>query len=144
VSIDRSDNRAIRQILIPVQGRLVHLKGYGWIKVFRTVGTNGDAEYWATSQLEMIIEQAAFYALDAWQIEVYPRGLKQFTGIERAPCRLEVSQRNHIGLATHAFVRLEVHRLHFGVTWFEAKTGIIRSAMRQYLAHPTINLQSTA
>jgi hypothetical protein len=144
VSLDRSGNRPIREILIPVQGCLVHLKGYGWIKVFRTVGTNGDAEYWATSQLEMIIEQAAFYALDAWQIEVYPRGLKQFTGIERAPCRLEVSQRNHIGLATHAFVRLEVHRLHFGVTWFEAKTGIIRSAMRQYLAHPTINLQSTA
>jgi hypothetical protein len=144
VSIDRSGNRAIRQILITVQGRLVHLKGYGWIKVFRTVGTNGDAEYWATSQLEMTIEQAAFYALDAWQIEVYHRGLKQFTGIERAPCRLEVSQRNHIGLAIRAFVRLEVHRMHFGVSWFEAKTGIIRSAMRQYLAHPTINLQSTA
>jgi hypothetical protein len=44
VSIDRSRNRAIREILIPSQGRLVHLKGYGWIKVFRTVGTNGDAE----------------------------------------------------------------------------------------------------
>ena len=66
VSIDRSGNRAIRKILIPVQGRRVHLKGYGWIKVFRTVGTNGDAEYWATSNLEMTIEAAAFYALDAW------------------------------------------------------------------------------
>jgi hypothetical protein len=144
VSIDRTGNRAIREILIPVQGRLVHLKGYGWIKVFRTVGTNGDAEYWATSNLEMTIEEAAFYALDAWQIEVYHRGLKQFTGIERAQCRLEVSQRNHIGLAIRAFVRLEAHRLDSGISWFEAKTGIIRSAMRQYLAHPTISLQPTA
>jgi len=144
VSIDRSGNRAIREIFIPVQGRLVHLKGYGWVKVFRTVGTNGDAEYWATSRLDMTIEEAAFYALDAWQVEVYHRGLKQFTGVERAQCRLEASQRNHIGLAIRAFVRLEVHRLHFGISWFEAKTGIIRSAMRQYLAHPTIMLRSTA
>jgi len=77
VSIDRSGNRAIREIFIPSQGRLVHLKGYGWIKVFRTVGINGDAEYWATSKLDMTIEEAAFFALDAWQIEVYHRGLKQ-------------------------------------------------------------------
>ena len=144
VSLDRSGNRAIREIFIPIQGCLVHLKGYGWIKVFRTVGTNGDAEYWATSKLDMSIEQAAFYALDAWQVEVYHRGLKQFTGVERAQYRLEVSQRNHIGLAIRAFVRLEVHRLQAGISWFEAKTGIIRSAMRQYLAHPTITLQPTA
>jgi len=144
VSIDRSGNRPISEVFIPRQGRLVHLKGYGWIKVFRTVGTNGDAEYWATSKLEMSLEEAAFYALDAWQIEVYHRGLKQFTGIERAQYRLEVAQRNHIGLAIRAFVRLEVHRLSSGVSWFEAKTSIVRFAMRHYLAHPTIALQSTA
>jgi putative transposase len=144
VSIDRTGNRPISKILIPVQGRLVHLKGYGWIKVFRTVGTNGDAEYWATSKLEMTIEEAAFYALDAWQVEVYHRGLKQFTGVEQAQYRLEISQRNHIGLAIRAFVRLEIHRLHSGISWFEAKTSIIRSAMRQYLTHPTITLQPTA
>ena len=144
VSIDRTGNRAISEIFIPAQGRLVHLKGYGWIKVFRTVGTNGDAEYWATSKLEMTIEEAAFHALDAWQVEVYHRGLKQFTGVEQAQYRLEISQRNHIGLAIRAFVRLETHRLHSGISWFEAKTSIIRSAMRQYLAHPSISLQPTA
>ena len=92
----------------------------------------------------MTIVEAAFHALDAWQIEVYHRGLKQLTGIERGQYRLEVSQRNHIGLAIRAFVRLEVHRLRTGISWFEAKTGIIRSAMRFYLAHPTITLGSTA
>jgi putative transposase len=144
VSIDRTGNRAIRDIFIPVQGCRVHLKGYGWVKVFRTVGTNGDVEYWATSRLDLTIEQAAFYALDAWQVEVYHRGLKQFTGIERAQYRLEVSQRIHIGLAIRAFVRLELYRLSTGMSWFEAKTGIIRSAMRHYLAQPSITLCSTA
>ena len=144
VSIDRSGNRAIREMLIPAEGRAVHLKGYGWIKVFKTIGTNGDFEYWATSKLDMSLQEAAFYALDAWQVEVYHRGLKQCTGIERAQFRLEVSQRNHIGLAIRAFVRLELHRLRTGVSWYEAKTSIIRSAIRAYLAHPTITLSSTA
>jgi hypothetical protein len=144
VSTDRTGNRPIRDILIPPQGRVMHLKGYGWVKVFKTVGTNGDFEYWASSKLDMTIEQAASHALDAWQIEVYHRGLKQFTGIECGQYRLEVSQRNHIGLAIRAFVRLEVHRLQTGISWFEAKTGIIRTAIRAYLAHPAFTLCSTA
>ena len=144
VSIDCTGNRQIQEIFIPVQGRKVHLKGYGWVKVFRTVGRDGDAEYWATSQLDMTIEQAAFHAVDGWQIEVFHRGLKQFTGVEDGQYRLEVSQRNHIGLALRAFVRLEQHRLEAGISWFNAKLGIIRSAMRQYLADPTITLSSTA
>lgn len=144
VRLDRSGNRAISDILIPPQGGVVHLKGYGWVKVFKTVATNGDAEYWATSNLAMTLEQCAFHALDAWQIEVYPRDLKQFTGIERAQVRLAVSQRNHIGLAIRAFVRLEVHRIRTGLSCFEAKTGIIRDAVRAYLAHPTLTLCSTA
>jgi putative transposase len=32
---------------------VVHLKGYGFIKVFRTVSENGDEQYWATDDLQM-------------------------------------------------------------------------------------------
>jgi hypothetical protein len=114
VSVDRSGNRAVSEILIPSEGRAVHLKGYGWIKVFKTIGTNGDFEYWATSRLDMTLQEAAFYALDAWQVEVYHRRPKQCTGIERAQYRLEASQHNQLGLAIRAFVRLEMHRLRTG------------------------------
>jgi hypothetical protein len=144
VSVDRSGNRALSELIIPVSGMRVHLKGYGWIKVFRTVATNGDAEYWATSKLDMTLQQAADHALEAWQIEVYHRGLKQFTGIERGQFRLEIAQRNHIGLAIRAFVRLEAHRLHTHLSYFEIKTAIIRDAIRAYLAHPTLILEPTA
>ena len=144
VSVDRSGNRAVSEMLIPAEGRAVYLKGYGWIRVFKTIGTNGDFEYWATSKLDMTLQEAAFYALDAWQVEVYHRGLKQCTGIERAQYRLEVSQRNHIGPAIRAFVRLEMHRLRTGVSWYETKTSIIRSVIRAYLAHPTITLGANA
>ena len=144
VSIDRSGNRPIRDIFLPPTGTVVHLKGYGWVKVFKTVGINGDVEYWATSNLNMTLEQCAFYALDAWQVEVYHRGLKQFTGVERAQFRLEIAQRNHIGLAIRAYLRLEAYRLRTRISWFEAKTSIIREAIRTYLAHPSITLCPTA
>jgi hypothetical protein len=144
VSVDHTGNRAIADILIPPQGRVVHLKGYGWIKVFKIAGTNDSFEYWATSVLDMTLEECAFHALEAWQVEVYHRGLKQFTGIERGQFRLEISQRNHIGLAIRAFVRLEVHRLHTGTSWFQSKAQIIRDAIRAYLAQPLLTLGSTA
>ncbi len=134
VSLHKGRLVRIDSLNIPYQGLRIHLKGYGWVKVFRTVAKNGDAEYWATSELEMTIEEAAFYALDAWQIEVYHRGLKQFTGIERGQFRLEISQRNHIGLAIRAFVRLEAIRRQTKVSWFETKTEIIREAVRTFLA----------
>ncbi len=92
----------------------------------------------------MTLEQCADYALDAWQIEVYHRGLKQFTGVERGQFRLEISQRNHIGLAIRAFVRLECHRLRTGMSWFQTKTSLIREAIRAYLAHPHLTIPSTA
>jgi len=144
VNADGSGNRPISAWFIPSHGRKVHLKGYGWIKVFKTVAKNGDFEYWATSNLEMTIEQCAFHALDAWQIEVYHQGLKQNTGIERGQFRLTVSQRNHIALAIRAYLRLEVYRLKTGTSWFDAKQDIIRYAIRSYIADPLYILSATA
>ncbi|NKQ39683.1 MAG: IS4/IS5 family transposase, partial [Methanosarcinales archaeon] len=43
------------------------------------------------------------------------------------------------------YLRLEVYRLRTGISWFEAKTSIIRDAIRSYLAHPVYTLpRSTA
>jgi putative transposase len=92
----------------------------------------------------MTFEQADFHALDAWQIEVYHRGLKQFIDVECGQYQLVISQYNHISLATHVFVRLDAHRLQTRISWCDAKTGLIRSAVRLYSAHPTITFGSTA
>ena len=69
----------------------------------------------------------------AWLIEVYHRALKQFTGIERGQFRLERSQRNHIGLALRAYVRLEYHRWRTRLSIFNSKLDIIRAAVRLLL-----------
>jgi hypothetical protein len=39
---------AIELVTIPPEGMKVHMKGYGFIKVFRFVSKDGDTQYWAT------------------------------------------------------------------------------------------------
>jgi len=54
----------------------------------------------------------------------------------RAAC----AQRHRIGLTLRAFLRLKGYCYRAGVSWFEAKTAIIRSA-RIYLAIPLYTFQ---
>ena len=56
--------------------------------------------------------------------------------VERCIARKEIAQRNHTGLALRAFLRIERHRFLTGISWYEAKTSIIRDAVRAYLAKP--------
>ena len=77
-------------------------------------------------------------------IEVYHRLLKQFCGVECCQARSARAQRNHIGWAIRAFLRLEHHRIRTGTSWFETKMGIIRAALQHYLSLPSPILQGLA
>jgi putative transposase len=119
------------------------------IKVFKTVATKNDVEYWATNDLRLPELIRLKYAEMSWMIETYHRGIKQFCGIERCQARAEKTQLNHIEMALRAFLRLEYHCFIKGISWFEAKISIVRDAVRAYLAKPiytleTINLYATA
>ena len=126
------------------KGSVVHLKGYGLIKVFKIVSLNGDIEYWATNDLSMNELFRLKYAELSWSIEVYHRGIKQFVGVESCMAPKAVAQHNHIGLALRAFLRIERHSFCTGISWFEAKTSIIGQAVRAYLAKPIYTLNLTA
>ena len=126
------------------QGVLVHLKGQGLIRLFLIVAPDGDQEYWATNDLNMTALTRVRFAGYAWTIENDHRGIKQNCGVERAQVRAARAQRNHIGLALRAFLRLEQHGHHVGISGFAAKTAIIRSAVRAYLANPLYTLPVTA
>lgn len=144
VNPERSGNQAISEIDIGAQGRIVHLKGYGMIRVFKIVALDGDIDYWATNDLEMSEWQRLKWADFEWSIEEYHRGLKQCCGVEKAQVRSSRAQRNHIGFAIRAFLRLEMHWFNSGISWYEAKLSIVRNAVRSYLAAPTIALLPTA
>jgi hypothetical protein len=149
INPDKTGNRPVKEIYISEKGDVVHLKGYGMIKVFKNVRTYDDFEYWATNDLTMNDLMRLKYAEISWMIETYHRGIKQFCGIERCQARSERAQRNHIELALRAFLRLEYHCFVKGISWFEAKISIVRNAVRAYLAKPIytltpVNLYATA
>jgi hypothetical protein len=137
VNPDGQGNRALAACAIAPDGTVMHLKGYGMIQVFRIDTPDGDMEYWATDLLTMTPLEREVEAGKVWTIEVYHRGLKQFCGVERCQARSARAQRNHIGWAIRAFLRLEHHRIRTGMSWFETKMGIIRAALQLYLSLPS-------
>lgn len=144
VNPDRTGNRPLSEVEIAASGTIVHLKGYGLIKVFQIVAPDGDREYWATNDLEMGELTRLHFAEQVSLIENYHRGIKQFCGIAQAQVRSARAQRNHMGMALRAFLRLEHHRLLTGISWFEAKVNIARQAVRAYLTQPLYTLGATA
>ena len=144
VNPDDSGHVAIRDLAIPPQGPQAHLRGYGFVRVFRTGADNGRAAYWASRDLDLTPARRQELALQAWAIEDYHRGLKQCCGVERAQVRSARAQIAHIGFALRAFLRLEYHRLRTGLSWYAAKAAIVRTAVRQYLANPFYAAPSTA
>ncbi len=132
--------RSLDEVAVSADGTVLHLSGYGSIRVSRSFAPDGDAEYWATSDLGMEPAVRRHYAEMSFGIENYHRDLKQFCGVEKCQVRSERAQRNHFGMALRAFLRLEWHFFTTGVSAFAAKMGIVRGAVRSYLERPTINL----
>jgi len=144
VNLDGSGQRPLADVALSEQGTRVYLKGYGFVLVFKIVATDGTIEYWATNDLAMSDLTRLRFAENSWHIETYHRGIKQFCGIEKSQARLARTQRNHIGLALRAFLRIEAHSFFHGFSWFEAKIAIVRRAVAAYLANPWYTLPSTA
>jgi putative transposase len=140
VNRDQQGTRPLSQTPIAPSGTEVWLPGFGLVKVFGIVAPDGDTAYWATNDLKMGELTRLQFAEFSWTIEHYHRGIKQCTGVERCRCRSARSQRNHIGMALRAFLRLEIHCFTRGVSWLEAKLAIVRDAVRDYLARPQIRL----
>ena len=140
VNLDRQGLKPVSRTAIAAGGTVVHLEGYGLIRVFKIVSRDGDIGYWATGDLAMDELERLRLAEWCWAIEDYHRGLKQCCGVERSQARAARAQRNHIGLAIRAFLRLERHFYVTGISWYEAKARIIRGAVRAYIAHPLYGL----
>lgn len=145
VDPDGTGNRPIYLLDIPPEGLVVHLRGYGFVKVLVTLDADQEeARFWAASDLAMTEAQRQQLAGAALAIEEYHRGLKQCCAVERCQARSEQSQRNHILWAIRAFIRLEWQRLQTGRSWYESKKAIVREAIRAHRADPVFTLPTTA
>lgn len=146
VRINQGPPKALAEQPLEKSGTVVWVPGYGELKVFRIVATNGDTNYWVSNDLELTPTRQEELAGWSWNIEEFHRGLKQHTGVERCAVRRIRGQLNHIGLSIRAFIRLEYQRIKSDISWFQAKTEICREAVRIYLRDPLFQLpkKSTA
>ncbi len=136
VDLNRGGYQAVSALTIEAAGTIVHLEGYGSIKVFKVVSRDGDVEYWATNDLAMDELRRLELSERCWAVEEYHRALKQCCNVERCQARSSRAQRNHIGMAIRAFARLSWNSYSTGVSWYEAKTAIVRDAVRSYRSKP--------
>ena len=132
-------NVPLETVDIPPKGRVVHLKAYGFVKVFRIVSKDGDTRHWVTDVQEMDEPEREDLAKKSWKIEEYHRGIKQFCGVEKCQERKEESQRAHIMFSSRAFLRLKLHRIKSGISGFESAMKIRRVAVTAYLNNPCVH-----
>lgn len=125
--VNRNSN--IESLLIPDEGLKVHLRGYGWVTVFKFVAKNGRIDYMATNMESPNRNDVKKIMKDRWAIEVYHRELKQTCGMERCQARTGRAQRNHICLSILAWLDKYRRKLTDKLTMYEQKWRAIKSAI---------------
>lgn len=120
---------------IPEEGLKVHLRGYGWIKVFRFVSKNGRTDYIGTSILDATIRQIKTFLNKRWQIEVFHRELKQTCGLERCQSRTSRAQRNHIALSILSWIKQAKIRKQSNLSFYQQQWDVIKHAIANQLRY---------
>lgn len=122
-------NVELQNLEIPDEGLKIHLRGYGWITVYRFVAKNGRTDYIGTNIESPTREQIQDYVKKRWNIETYHRELKQTCGLERCQARTSRAQRNHILLSVKAWMKYFTRRCLDGLSYYEQKWEIIKPAI---------------
>ena len=128
---NRKVNRdvVLETLTIPDEGLRLHLRGYGWITVFRFVAKNGRTDYMGTNMEAPTRDQVEMIMKARWSIEVYHRELKQTCGIERCQARTSRAQRNHIFLSIAAWFEKHRRRCYKNVTLYQQHWEIIKQSI---------------
>lgn len=126
---NRKVNRGetLEKLHIPDEGLRVHLRGYGWMTVFRFVAKNGRTDYIGTNMENPSRDRIDAIIKARWKIEVYHRELKQTCGLERCQSRTGRAQRNHIFLSISAWIQKFKRRTVEGISFYQQKWDVIKN-----------------
>ena len=112
VSVEKGCWTQVQQLDIPPEGRIVWLKAFGQVKLFRTTLKDQMRHYLTYLPKEDdydSFQREHFQHLhdQHWQIEQYHRVIKQVCNIERFQVRTHTAITNHIFAALCSFVQLQ-------------------------------------
>ncbi|WP_334469094.1 transposase [Arsenophonus sp. PmNCSU2021_1] len=126
-------NKQLNKLDISEEGTSIHLRGYGWVTVFKFTAKNGRIDYIVTNK-ENPTRQYLKSIMDArWPVEVYHREVKQNCGIERCQARTSRAQRNHIFLAISAWFEQHKRRISEKITLYQQNWDVIKSAITEQI-----------
>jgi len=123
------------EITIPESGLSVHLRGYGFITVFRFVAKNGRTDYFGTNIKDVTKDKVVSLVGKRWQIEVFHKELKQTCGLECSQARTSRSQRNHIVLSVLSWIKKQELRRKQNITFYRQKWEIIKESVAEQLEY---------
>lgn len=119
----------LEELQIPNEGLRVHLRGYGWIQVFRFESKNGRTRYFGTNITNPTREQIVTLVKKRWEIEVFHRELKQTCGLERCQAHTSRAQRNHIVLSVLSWIKQAHLRRRNQVSFYQLQWDVIKNAI---------------
>ena len=130
----------VQSLEVPEQGLVTHLKGVGFVKLFRTGFKNEDDRHYILylpepKELEQITRQEFQRVHDIhWGIESYHRATKQVCSLERFLVRDTSAIKNHIFCSIRGFVQLEFMRVENLISnWYEVQRNLFKEAIRGYI-----------
>lgn len=134
---NRTVNRGekLENLDISNEGRKVHLRGYGWIYVFRFEDKKGRTRYIGTNIQEPNRNQITELVRKRWEIEVYHRELKQTCGLEHCQARTSRAQRNHIVLSVLSWIKQAAVRKQEDLSFYQQQWNVIKSAIAMQLRY---------
>ncbi len=126
-------NQKLCNLNIPDEGLRIHLRGYGWITVFRFVSTNRRTDYIGTNLENPTRDQILALVKKRWEIEVFHRELKQTCGLEQCQARASRAQRNHIVLSVLTWIKQAALRKQYNISFYQQQWNTIKDAIAQQL-----------
>lgn len=146
VSIEKGSYVQVQRLDIPELGRVVYLKGFGMVKVFRTVFKDEYRYYILHVPNYEQLNQLTYKDFKVihgnhWNIEQFHRAVKQVCNIERFQVRTTEAVKNHIFCAFCAFVQLEFMRTkNTIVNWYEIQKNLFNDVIRAFITNNVENV----
>lgn len=136
----------VSNLEIPEEGFITHLRGFGFIKLFRKVFKKEDSRHYILylPSLETLKEltRSEFITIHDthWGIETFHRAIKQVCGICKFMVRDSCAIKTHIFCSLYAFVRLEKMRSENIISnWYELQRNLFTQVIREYVLNHLSN-----
>jgi hypothetical protein len=140
VAVNNSKYTQVQNLVIPPEGLVVHLKEFGYVKVFRRTFKNEVARYY----IMYLPDENATVALTRvefkeahtihWGIECYHRAIKQLCGISRFMVRTTSAIMTHFFCAIRAFTQLELMRAEELIeNWYQVQRTLSLKVAREFI-----------